>query len=67
MIPDPDRPSRLLCPVQWRGMRLPRWERHEANRLLRLAFGDESAPGHAFPAGDDVSWLPDVADNWWEQ
>jgi hypothetical protein len=46
-------------------MRLPRWERDEGNRLLQSAFGDESAPGHEFPASDEISWLPDAPDEWW--
>ncbi len=65
LITHPDRPHVLLCPVEWRGMRLPRWERDEGNRLLQSAFGDESAPGHEFPASDEISWLPDAPDEWW--
>jgi hypothetical protein len=71
LIRHPDRPHILLCPVRWRGMRLPRWERDEANRLLQSAFGDESAPGHEFPASDAITWpadpadAADAADEWW--
>jgi hypothetical protein len=42
LIPHPDRPDILLCPVRTRGvLRLGKWEREEANRLLRSAFDEE--------------------------
>jgi hypothetical protein len=69
MVRDPDRPRALLCPVTSRGvMRLGYQERIESERLLVLAFGDESAPGHEFPASDATAWpadTPDAADDWW--
>jgi hypothetical protein len=70
MVPDPDRPPRLLCPVQWRGLRITPAERAEGSRLLQLAFSDVAAPGHAFPATDDMTWpadAGDAADDWWSQ
>jgi hypothetical protein len=41
MVPDPDRPPLLLCPVTTRGvMRLAPWERTVSDHLLRSAFGE---------------------------
>jgi hypothetical protein len=44
LVPHPDRPHILLCPVRTRGvMRLAPFERAEADRLLRSAFGGDSS------------------------
>jgi hypothetical protein len=39
MVPDPDNPDRMLCPVRSRGVfRLSGTDREKADRLLRDAF-----------------------------
>ena len=45
LIPHPDRPHVLLCPVRWRGLRITPAEREHANRLLQSAFADKPAAG----------------------
>jgi len=74
LIADPDRPPRKLCPVRWRGLRITPHERAEGNRLLQSAFSDVAAPGHEFPATDDMTGpadagdagdAADAADDWW--